>query len=210
MNTTAEVQYCPNCSAPLELDDNGNCHWCHVHVTLQITGASVAALDGLTPEQQASITNLDKHNELRLPEGSVYLPLPVFPLLSCLNAAAYDPAIQAFLSTPDRVDSIRALAEAVEAAGQRLQDAGVEEDDVIGRGEKIYSPEELWIFELLTDLLARLKSVEGIERDTRSMLIENVSGQDDMWQKRVRKRLKAAGDGPEQFRPLRASLPRRH
>ncbi len=208
MNATAEVQYCPNCSAPLELDQEGNCHWCHAHVTLHTTSPP-AAFDGLTAEQQASITNVDQHDELRLPAGSVYLPQPGFLLLSCLNTAAYDPAIRAFLSTPDRIDSVRALAEAVETAGERIQDAGVDEDEVTSHGEKVYRPDELWTFDLLTDLLACLEGLEGLERDTKSMLKENVSVHDDMWRKRVRKALKAAGDGPEQFRALRAALPRR-
>jgi hypothetical protein len=211
VTATPVVEHCPNCGAPLELDDQGDCHWCHEHVTMASgLDASGLDVDGLTPDEAKSVEKVDRHDELDLPDGDVYLPLPVFPLLACLNTSAYDLAVQAFLAAPERVDSIRALARAVEAAGHRLQDADVPENDVIQKGEKIYTPDELWTFELLADLLVRLESVNGLERDTRTGLKESVSTHDDMWQSRVKKALKRAGDGPEQFRDLRSAIPHRH
>jgi hypothetical protein len=208
MTETAIVEHCPNCGAPLELDEQGNCHWCHQHVTVMADGEQ-RALDGLTPEQVESIAKVDRHDELNLPDGDVYLPLPAFPLLACFNTSAYDRAVQGFLAAPGRIDSIRALAVAVQTAGQRLQDANVADDDVVQRGEKIYTPDELWTFDLFVDLLAWLESIGGIERDTRTSLRETVSLHDDLWRARSRKPLKKAGDGPEAFRALREAVPHR-
>jgi hypothetical protein len=207
-------QHCPYCGAPLELDEHGNCHWCHEPITIidsERSDVATGALhDGLSPEQVELIAKVERHDQLNLPDGDVFLPLPVFPLLACLNTAAYDPAVQGFLTTPGRVEAVRALATSVQAAGHRLQDANVPEDDVVQRGEKIYTVDELWTFELLADLLVQLENIGGIERDTRTSIRESVSAHDDLWQKRVRKALKKAGDGPEQFQTLREAIPHRH
>jgi hypothetical protein len=208
MAETAIVEHCPNCGAPLELDEQGNCHWCRQHVTVGPEG-SRDVFEGLTPEQAESIAKVDRHDELNLPDGDVYLPLPAFPLLACLNTSAYDRAVQGFLAAPERIDSVRALAVAVQTAGQRLQDADVDEDDVVQHGEKIYTPDELWTFDLFVDLLAWLESIGGLERDTRSSLKESVSLHDDLWRKRSRKAMKKAGDGPDAFRSLRSVIPHR-
>ena len=207
MEEPTAVEHCPNCGAPLELDATGDCHWCHARIAV----SEGLDLSGMTASEAASIIKVDRHDHLALPDGSVFLPLPAFPILSALSLAAYDNAVQTFLDVPERLPSVRALAAAVQVAGERIQDSDASDSDVTQHGEKLYTPAEWWTFELIIDLLAALGAINGIERDTRSSTRETVNLYDEMWARRIRKPLKHAGDGPEPLRALRASVPhRRH
>jgi len=157
---------------------------------------------------EAEVRAVDGHNALELPAVDVMLA-PAFSILTCLNTSSYDPAAQTFLNTPQRVGSIRALAVGVQSAGRRLQDAGVLSDEVIDRGEKIYTAQEWWTFDLAVDLIATLTAINGIEPYASSSARFEVVSFDGTWASRSKKALKHAGDGPEQLRSLRAAIPRR-
>lgn len=69
---------------------------------------------------------------------------------------------------------------------------------------KIYTPEEIWTFDLAIDVVRMLCELDGLTKETRARIGDSVGLID---QERVshlwHKGLKKAGDGPEEFRELR-------
>ena len=198
-----EIEHCPNCGAPLALDFSGVCHWCNAQITAERVPTSAEQLGF-----GAAAVAMERHNQLHLCDSDSTLPLPAYPILSCLSLVAYDTAIQNFLDQPGRIEIARAMTAAVTASGERIRDAD-QNDDVVGRGEKMYTPDEWWMCDLSVDFLAMLGNVIDVRKDMRASARETVKLHDDLWYRRTRKPIKKAGDGPEGFRALRAAVPYR-
>ena len=203
------VQRCPNCGAPLKLDPGGDCHFCHVHV-------NVADVD--EPDDDDESGDADPFHEdeadaliarLALDDYDPTLPQPVPSILAVLRYAASDGAARRFLEAPSQVVSVRALAQAVRTIGQRVAAAHATNDDAFHRGEKLYTPDEWWTFDLAADFLVALGSFDGIERAVKADLAAKAQFIDKHWAGILRKMLKHVGDGPVALRSLRLAVPRR-
>ncbi len=210
MTADPVVDHCPNCGAPLQLDGQGTCAWCHatVRVDAATPGDSEALLLDL-PDPDGAIAKMVGHDQLQLPESSVFLPLPVFPLLSALDAFGYDPAVQRFLATPARLPAVQLVVNTVKTAGERLQDADVPEGEVLSHANKLYTPEEWWTIDLLVDLIAALGSLPRVDRDTRTSAQQTVRLHDELWHRTSKRPIRHAGEGPEALRDLRATVAHR-
>jgi hypothetical protein len=109
---------------------------------------------------------------------------------------------------PDFHHAIRDLSTAVSEAGVRARDSGMlrgEFDDNL----RVYSPMEIWMFDLAVDVIAMLGSVDGISNSELFRFRENVRTLDQevsshYWKSALRE----AGPGVPQFQQLRASVPR--
>jgi len=145
----ASVQHCPNCGAPLDLEERDDCAWCSARVVE----------DEVDPfhedEAEALLARVG------LGEYDSSLPQPVPTIVAVLRYAAYDEAARRFLQ--NQIPFARELAGATLAAGKRAQLAGATNADAFGRGDEVFTREEWATFDLATDFLAVLASVSGIE-----------------------------------------------
>jgi hypothetical protein len=131
----------------------------------------------------------------------------IYLMLAILKLLARDPAVRQYASAvPEGASSIRALTAAAAAAGTRVRDTGRMRgsfDEHIG----LFTPEEIWVFDLAFDVIAMFASLGGLEHGTRAMVIDDVKSLDrnvsHHWKKEVRK----AEPGPVAFQALRAHVP---
>jgi hypothetical protein len=119
------------------------------------------------------------------------------------------PAVQRYVGQePGLRLAIRSLTAAVTAAGTRVRDAGKLHGSFDDR-LKPYTPDEIWVFDLATDVIALLGSAAGLSGGTRAMMASNLGSLDrEASSHRWKKDLKSADPGPEAFRELRARIPR--
>lgn len=189
MSAGPVTSLCRNCGAPLELDDAGRCRWCHAPVRFESPGSRA----GLVPH------GLD---DCFTSAPFIYLTLSAFNLLGTENAVR-----QFLAANPGLHDRIRALAVATSAAGVRVRDAGLLKDD-FDDNLKVYTPEEIWTFNLAIDVVARLSVLDGLPPSTHAQMVNNLKSLDDRVRSHTwKKELKRAGDGPAEFRDLRAAMP---
>jgi hypothetical protein len=119
-------------------------------------------------------------------------------------------AVVAYLSAePGLRQKIRQVAAAVGAAGVRVRDAGLLKDS-FDENLRVYTPEEIWTFDLAIDVIALLGTLDGLPGGTRASIADTLrllsqSTHSHTW----KKDLKNAGQGPAAFRELRAQVPRR-
>lgn len=189
MTAGPTVDVCRTCGAPLELDDNGRCRWCHV----QVRHEPVESQAGLLPR------GLD---DCSTSAPFLYLILSAFYLLGTQDA------VKQFLArSPEPRRQLRALAAATSAAGVRVRDAGLlknEFDDNL----RVYTPDEIWTFNLAVDVIARLGALEGLPPSTHAQIVSDLKTLNDQTHSHTwKKELKQAGDGVPQFRELRAATP---
>jgi hypothetical protein len=192
MPTEPTVEHCPNCGAPLELVA-GACRWCGVPVKL--------AADA--PETRDD----DEDDDLELGDGEIRLP-PAGWIVSTLHWVTYDAIIRAFLdANPEHLAATRTLVEATKAAAERLHAAGIEVEQLMPAGfDKMYTLDELWIFDLGADLLVWWTIFDGVDKDMRKSVAFELSR--DYWHGPFGKRLKKVV-GPDALHALRAAAPRR-
>ena len=191
---------CPNCGAVLELDIDSRCRWCHAHIEVQQPSPRRARFEsildgGLVP---------DAADDCSTSAPFLYL------LLSTLGPGlSNEPAIQDHMRTePVLRQSIRALATAVSDAGVRVRDGGLLRND-LDENLRVYTAEEIWIFDLAVDVAAWLCTLDGMPRKTQAQIVSNVRLLDqDVTAHTWKKELKKAGDGPQKFHELRAKVPR--
>jgi hypothetical protein len=189
MSAGPTVSLCHNCGAPLELDDAGRCRWCHAQVRYESLGSQA----GLLPRDLDDCTTSAPF---------LYLTMSAFYLLGTQDA------VQQFLArSPGPHQQMRALAVATSAAGVRVRDAGLLKDN-FDNNLKIYTPNEIWTFNLAVDVIARLGELEGLPPSTHAQIVSDLKSLNDSarshhWQKELRR----AGDGVPLFRELRASIP---
>jgi hypothetical protein len=191
-------EVCPNCGAPWQPDAAGACPWCHTRPRPRTTwpGEALEFLD-----DQASLVPGDVDNSFTLPTFVKLMLTMLSPVLS------REPVVQEYIARdPALLQQIRALSTAVSAAGVRVRDAGVLKDDSVNL--KVYTPGEIWLFDLAVDVIAMLGGLPGLPSAKRALISSDVSSLDywvngHTW----KKELKRAGEGPPEFQELRARVP---
>jgi hypothetical protein len=208
MNSGPVVDVCANCGAPLELDASGRCRWCHAHVRLDepvgqppasrpVASRPAASLDGgmgLVPDDADDCS-----------KSAPFL----YAMLGVLNwVLSPEPAVQQYVGSQAGLrDQIRALTAAVSAAGVRVRDAGVLKND-FDNNLVVYTPDEIWTFNLATDVIAVLSALDDLSADAQAKATSNLRSIDgEVVKHHWRKELKKANDGPAGFRELRARTP---
>jgi hypothetical protein len=143
---------------------------------------------------------------------------------SGLGASAVAPFIELMLATvgllgtdsvveqysqgnPDAHRAIRALSTQVAEAGIRVRDTA-KHRDMFDEHMKMFTAEEYWKFNLAIDVIAMFATGGGLSPDIRALIIDDLWTLDDHvhshhWKKEVHK----VGDGPAEFRELRAHIP---
>jgi hypothetical protein len=108
---------------------------------------------------------------------------------------------------PDAHRAIRALSTQVAQAGIRVRDTA-KHGDMFAEHMNMFTAEEYWKFNLAIDVIAMFATGGGLTPDVRALMIEDLKSLDEHvhshhWKSQVHK----AGDGPVQFRELRAHIP---
>lgn len=197
MTTGPAVDVCRNCGAPLELDDAGRCRWCHVRIRYESAGSQGASQGnsqgGLLPR------GLD---DCSTSAPFLYLILSAFYLLGT------EDTVKQFLArNPGLRQQLHALTAATSAAGVRVRDAGLLKND-FDDNLRVYTPGEIWTFDLAVDVVARLGGLEGLPAKTHAQIVSDLKTLNDQTHSHHwKKELKSAGDGVPQFRELRAAIP---
>jgi hypothetical protein len=198
MDSSPDMVLCPHCGAPLGLDSAvaGQCQSCHGHVRFAEPAHSPfthrASDMGLVP------SGLD---------DAVVAPF-IYLTLSTLGLLSSDSVVQQYAAAqPEAQHAIRELSRAVAAAGTRVRDTGQMRDS-FDENLRYYTAEEIWLFDLAIDVIAMLGTLGGQPPGTRARIIDDLKLLDNNvhshhWKKEVRQ----AGDGPAQFRELRAHVP---
>jgi len=127
-------------------------------------------------------------------------------ILSILGPALHlEPAVAEYVGrNPGFREQVRTLS----AAGVRVRDAGLLTDEVGKNNLTVYTPEEIWTFDLVVDVIAVLGALHGLRGKTRAQVAEDLrlldrTAHSHTW----KKELKRAGEGVPQFRELRARIP---
>jgi hypothetical protein len=120
-----------------------------------------------------------------------------------------EPAVREYIRKQPGLYSIsRELGAAVSAAGIRARDNGLLKssfDDNL----RLYTPEEIWSFDLAIDLIAVLAALDGLAKSTQFRATQALRDLDRTARGHTwKKELKRAGEGPAVFRELRARVPR--
>jgi hypothetical protein len=110
-------------------------------------------------------------------------------------------------ANPDAHRAMRALSTQVAEAGIRVRDTA-KHHDMFAEHMKMFTPEEYWKFNLAIDVIAMFATGGGLSPDTRALILDDLGTLDDHvhshhWKSQVKK----AGDGPVEFRELRAHIP---
>ncbi len=201
MRAGAAVDACGNCGAPLDLDENGACRWCHARVLRQQPAQRLAYYylddwDSLVPAQADDCSS-----------SAPFLYLTMTALGSLLSP---EPAVQAYVRSQRGLrGQVRALAMAVSAAGVRVRDAGLLKDD-FDQNLAVYTPAEIWVFDLALDVVALLGSLPELPGRARAKAASDLLSLEDNARSHAWKdKLRRAGTGPEPFGDLRGRIPRR-
>jgi hypothetical protein len=143
---------------------------------------------------------------------------------SGLGASAVAPFIELMLATlgllgteetvrqysqadPDAHRAIRALSTQVAEAGIRVRDTA-KPGDMFAEHMRMFTPEEYWKFNLALDVIAMFATGGGLSPDTRALIISDLKTLDgDANSHHWKHEVKKAGDGPAEFRDLRAHIP---
>lgn len=205
MPTEPVIEHCPDCGGPLD-QVPGICRWCGQHVTLR------PLTDAVRDEDEGDVADeVHKDIGVGVDVDECKLPVPAKWILSELSWLTNDRAIRSFLEgQPGLLELARRLTAAMRIAGERIQDAGFEDDVYIaGKADELYSADEMWAFDLGIDLIAWLAAVDGASEDMQRQAGTGIWGHDIGWSDRYKMPLKKAGDGPADLRELRATVPRR-
>jgi hypothetical protein len=196
MSAGPVVGVCQNCGAPLQRDQGGNCTWCHAHIRVDPPPVRYVAYH----DDHALVP--DDVDDCSSSSPFVYLMLASLGLLST------EPVVQEYTSASGLHGQIRALSTAVSAAGVRVRDGGLLKDS-FDQNLDVYTPAEIWTFDLAADVIAMLGAVTGLPGKTRAQIADNIKSLD--WNEHRhtwKKDLKKAGEGVGEFRALRAGVPR--
>jgi hypothetical protein len=130
--------------------------------------------------------------------------------LSSLELLGVQPAVREYMQRePWLQQQIRALSTAVSAAGVRVRDAGLLKDS-FDSNLSVYTPEEIWTFDLVFDVIAQIGTLGGLTGEVRAMTASNVRSLDWYAQRHTwKKDLRKAGEGPVARHELRARTPHR-
>ena len=128
--------------------------------------------------------------------------------LAALGLLGTDPVVQQYTqANPDAHRAILALSRAVAEAGIRVRDTA-RHHDMFDEHLRMFTAEEYWMFDLAIDVIAMFATGGGLKPDIRALMIDDLGTLDEHvhshhWKSQVHK----AGDGPAEFRELRAHIP---
>lgn len=199
MNAAPVVDVCANCGAPLDLDETGACRWCHAHIRTER-----AKIPVLSSDDEVSLVPEDA-DDCMSSAPFLFLALSTLgPLLST------EPVVREYMrGQPRLLPQIRALSTAVSAAGVRVRDAGLLKDD-FDDNLAVYTPEEIWTFDLAFDVIALIGALDGLPGRARAKAASDLRTLDqDTRGHAWRHAMKKAGEGPMAFAELRATVPHR-
>lgn len=199
MNAAPVVDVCANCGAPLDLDETGACRWCHAHIRTER-----AKIPVLSSDDEVSLVPEDA-DDCMSSAPFLFLALSTLgPLLST------EPVVREYMrGQPRLLPQIRALSTAVSAAGVRVRDAGLLKDD-FDDNLAVYTPEEIWTFDLAFDVIALIGALDGLPGRARAKAASDLRTLDqDTRGHAWRHAMKKAGEGPVAFAELRATVPHR-
>jgi len=114
-------------------------------------------------------------------------------------------------ANPDARRAIFALSETIGQVGIRVRDSGAgKKADFRHEDLRLYTAEEIWMFDLAIDALAMLTTGGGLHDGVRMQALDHLKmadehSRDGHWKRALRH----VGDGPEVFRVLRAHVPHR-
>ena len=193
---------CTNCGAPLQLDADGRCRWCHA--TLRVAPRSPAPTRRVIFFGDDTALVPSGVDDCSTSAPFLYLTIGTFDAV-----LSSEPVVQEYIGRHAGLhQKIRELTTAVSQAGGRVRDAGLLKDD-FDDNLKVYTPEEIWTFDLAIDIIAMYSILDGLPGDSRARLASNLRSLDQSVTEHTwKKELKKAGDGPATFDELRASVPR--
>jgi hypothetical protein len=145
-----------------------------------------------------------------VPPGLRYRDAPNFIRwsLGMLTDLETEPSVRQYLSSqPEAHSAILELSSAVAEAGVRVH-ALAPGSKAIEDHLRLFTPEEIWVVDLAIDVAAMLSGGGGIDSTVHELVIWKLRDLDSHvhshhWHRAVRK----AGDGPAEFRDLRAHVP---
>jgi hypothetical protein len=128
--------------------------------------------------------------------------------ISALRMLNGEPTVQQYLhANPQAQQGILELSRTVGGIGARVRDANGPHI-VIDDSLKYYSADEIWMFDLIIDVMAMLVTGGGLRPDNHDRVFDELRSADKHrksahWRRQVHK----AGAGPTQFRQLRELIP---
>jgi hypothetical protein len=148
-----------------------------------------------------------------IPEGLDFEGAPafVYDTLCSLRMLGHEPPVQQYLqANPGIRAPILALSQVVAETGVRVGQVEKERPTIAER-LKLYTPEEIWEFDLAIDVTAMFAANGGLTPDSRVILRSHLDFASELLSShRWKHELHKAGQGPGQFRALRAHVPRHH
>jgi hypothetical protein len=132
----------------------------------------------------------------------------LYLIMASLGTLSTEQPVLAYThSDPAFHQQVQHLSAAVSAAGERVRDEGRIRND-FDDNLRIFSPVEIWLFDLAVDVIAMLGSLMGLSNASLALYKDNVRTLDDEVHTHTWKHgLKKAGAGPEEFRELRQRVP---
>jgi hypothetical protein len=130
-------------------------------------------------------------------------------MLAVLGGLGREPVVQQYTEAdPDALRALRALSTSVAQAGIRVRDTA-KHHDMFAEHMELFTAEEFWVFDLAVDVIAMFTNGGGLTPDRHASLIDELRLLDrDVRRHHWRKQVRKAGDGPAEFRELRAHIPR--
>jgi hypothetical protein len=128
--------------------------------------------------------------------------------LTSLRLLSADAVVEQYVAAePEAHRAIRELSATMAAAAVQVRDSG-QMHDSFDDNLRLYTAEEIWMFDLAIDVVAMLGTLGGLTSGHRVQIIDNLKSlDDDVRTHRWKKEVHRAGDGPPQFRDLRAHVP---
>jgi hypothetical protein len=197
------VERCPNCGAPLELD-NGHCRWCGVPVHAAVH----ASPKGDTRAMLAQL--LDTFTDANVFYGEpddIMLLQPVSNILIFMNTTGMDPAVTNWVDALPQKEDIRALVKSVRQAGTRIKLVAMQGKhyDEFSDNSGLHTPEEWWQIDLALDILTTMGSLPGISPMTGADAVKQARDFRSDYSHHLKKARK--GPAPAEFGALRATIP---
>jgi hypothetical protein len=197
------VERCPNCGAPLELD-NGHCRWCGAPIQ---TAAPAAAGDDARAILADLLDDMSTSNVFHDEPDDIMLLQPVSNILVFMSSAGMDPAVKKWVNAFPQKDDIGTLVTAVRQAGTRIKLLAMQGKhyDEFSDNSGLHTPEEWWEIDLALDILATAGSVTGISPMTGADAVKQARDFHNQYSHHLKKARK--GPAPAQYQALRAAIP---
>jgi hypothetical protein len=199
------VDSCPNCGAPLKLDNAGDCIWCHAHV--HVSAMPVVPRGVLDAELAARVL---WGNLLDGDPGDIELLQPVSNLLIFLSTTGQEAPVQDFLSHWEHKEAVGALLQAVRAGGTRvtLSAKAAQGFSEFSDHSSLYTTEDWWAIALATDLLALVAGLPGVDPMQAVDSTRQAHDVRDTYRKHLAKATPPGGEDAGRLLTLREAVPR--